>query len=447
MNRKIILELLRWKNQKIDRMPMLIYGARQVGKTFSIQEFGKNNYKKMIYVNFEVETSLIPYFEGSIAPEQIIALLEKYFNITIQNENASDTLIFFDEIQLCERALTSLKYFSEQAPEIHILAAGSLLGVAINRNKFSFPVGKVYITHMHPMDFEEFLWAKGKKLLSEKITMHFETDLPMAELLHLEALNDYYEYLITGGMPASVKTHFAIDPVVPEKEIRNLILNVYAADMAKYATATESIKIQASFESIPMQLAKDNRKFQYKIIKHGARSSQYGESIDWLIQGGVVLKCTKCEQGLMPIVAYQDLSSFKLYMSDIGLLTEKANITLQSVRSEKISQYSGALTENYVACALSANGFALQYWESKGTAEVDFLITVGGKAIPIEVKSAHHTKSKSLTVFIDRYKPEYAIRISTKNFGFENAIKSVPLYSVFAIKKDPSGLSLTSETP
>ncbi len=430
MKRKITEKLLKWKNQQQNRMPMLIYGARQVGKTYAVQEFGRRNYNSMVYVNFELETGIIPYFDGAISPERIIKILEQYFHI---NMEVSDTLIFFDEIQLCERALTSLKYFAEMAPEYHIIAAGSLLGVVINRNKFSFPVGKVIIEFMHPLDFEEFLWAKGKDLLAGNIRSHFHDNSQMSEILHKDALAEYNDYLVTGGMPAVVGTHVANQAVINEREMKELILNAYIADMAKYATSTESIRIKGSYDSIPAQLAKENKKFQYKMIKSGARASLFGESIDWLVSSGIVLRCIKCEQGYMPPVAYQDLSSFKLYMNDTGLLSARAGITLQSLLSPEINQFSGALAENYVACALAANGYTLLYWESKGVAEVDFLIVKEGYVIPVEVKAAQNTKAKSLMIYKEKYSPLYVIKISSRNFGFENGIKSVPLYAVFAV--------------
>ncbi|MFH1097115.1 MAG: AAA family ATPase [Candidatus Desantisbacteria bacterium] len=430
MRRKITEKLLKWKNQQQNRMPMLIHGARQVGKTYAICEFGKKNYKNMVYVNFELEIGIIPYFEGAISPERIIKILEQYFHAEIE---VSETLIFFDEIQLCERALTSLKYFAEIAPEYHIIAAGSLLGVAINRNRFSFPVGKVFIEFMHPLDFEEFLWAKGKDLLIDNIRSHHNDNFPMPEILHKEAISDYNDYLVTGGMPAVVGTHVSRQVVINEREIKELILNAYISDMTKYATNTESMRIKGAYDSIPTQLAKENKKFQYKMIKSGARASLFGESIDWLVSSGVVLRCVKCEHGYMPPVAYQDLSSFKLYMNDIGLLSAKAGITLQSLNSPEIKQFSGAFTENYVACALASNGYALMYWESKGVAEIDFLIVKEGHVIPVEVKAAHNTKAKSMVIYRKKYSPQYIIRVSSKNFGFENGIKSVPLYAIFTL--------------
>jgi len=430
MRRKITDKLLRWKSQAADRMPMLVYGARQVGKTYAIKEFGREFYKNMIYVNFELDVGISPYLDGNISPEKIINVLEGYYHEKIIR---SETLIFFDEIQACERALTSLKYFAEITPEYHVIAAGSLLGVALNRSKFSFPVGKVLIEHLYPMDFEEFLWAKGKDLLVSEIRAHFIENTAISEILHKEALNEYYDYLVTGGMPAVVKTQLTKEVPFTAEEVKNLILNSYVSDMAKYAGSSESVKIKGAYDSLPAQLAKDNRKFQYKLIKTGARASLYGESIDWLISSGIVLKCVKCEHGYMPPVAYQDLSGFKLYMNDIGLLSSRTGISLQSFAAGGMNQYAGALAENYVACALAANGKELMYWESKSIAEVDFLIIKDGGVIPIEVKSSNHNRSKSLVSYNEKYKPKYMIRISSKNFGFENNIKSVPLYSVFAI--------------
>jgi predicted AAA+ superfamily ATPase len=430
MRRKITDRLIKWKNQFNDRMPMLINGARQVGKTYVIQEFGRDYYKNVVYVNFELEAGIATYFDGNISPDKIVKVLEQYYHVKIVPE---ETLIIFDEIQVSERALTSLKYFSEMAPEYHVIAAGSLLGVAINRNKYSFPVGKVFIESMYPLDFEEFLWAKGKTLLIDEIKTHYFDNTPISQILHTEALNEYHSYLVTGGMPAVVKTHISKEVLITETEIKNLILSAYISDMSKYASSSESVRIRGVYNSIPAQLTKENKKFQYKLIKSGARATVYEESIGWLISSGLVLKCVKCEQGYMPPIAYQDLASFKLYMNDIGLLASRTGITLKSLSFNEISQYSGALTENYVACGLVANGHELMYWESKGIAEVDFLIIKEGRVIPVEVKAAHNTKSKSLMLYNRKYNPEYMLRISSKNFGFENNIKSVPLYAVFAI--------------
>ena len=430
MKRKIFEKLLQWKQHKIDRLPLLIYGARQVGKTYAIKEFGYEYFKNIVYVNFELDDGITSYFEGNLSPEYLIDILEKYYHTTIIPDH---TLIIFDEIQICEQALTSLKYFAENAPEYHVIGAGSLLGVAINRNNYSFPVGKVQIFHMHPLDFEEYLWAKGKELLGDTIKNHFITNREMKESLHKEALQEYYQYLITGGMPAVVLAHISPNPTISELEVKNLILYAYISDMAKYANNSENIKIKAAYESLPMQLAKDNKKFQYKMIKSGARSSLYGTSIDWLIQSGIVLNCNKCIEAYMPPSAYQNLSSFKLYFSDVGLLAAKTKMTLAAISNIESNRFMGAFTENYVACALICNGYDLFYWESSGIAEIDYLIIKEDHVIPIECKAGDHVKAKSLEVYKQKYEPIYSIRISTRNFGFNNGIKSVPLYAVFMI--------------
>jgi predicted AAA+ superfamily ATPase len=430
VKRKLMDRLLEWRMQKTERMPFLIHGARQVGKTYTIREFGREYYKSTVYVNFELETGIIPYFDGNISPDRIVKILEQYYRVKIE---ADDTLIIFDEVQICERALTSLKYFAEMAPEYHVIAAGSLLGVAVNRSKFSFPVGKVNMAFMYPLDFEEFLMAKGKELLAETIRAHYEDSTPMPEMLHNESLEEYHDYLVTGGMPAVIKSHLAKDVLISEHEVKNAILNAYLSDMAKYASGSESVKIRGAYHSIPSQLAKENKKFQYKQIKSGARASLFGESIDWLVSAGVALKCIKCEQGLMPPIAYQDLSSFKLYSSDVGLLAMQTGVTMQSINTPEMNQYMGGLTENYVACSLTSSGYELMYWESKGIAEVDFLIVKEGRVIPVEVKASRNARAKSLMQYQEKYHPEYMIRISTRNFGWENQIKSVPLYAVFTL--------------
>lgn len=430
MKRKISEKLLHWKQQKKDRLPLLIYGARQVGKTYAIKEFGYDYFKNVVYVNFELEDGIISYFEGGLSPDYLIDVLEEYYHTQIIPDQ---TLIVFDEIQMCEHALTALKYFAENAPEYHIIGAGSLLGVAINRKNYSFPVGKVQIYQMYPLDFEEYLWAKGKQLLSETIRKHFESNQEINERLHKEALQEYYQYLITGGMPAVVMAHITPNPTIPENEVKQLILSSYVSDMAKYATNTENIKINAAYESIPMQLAKDNKKFQYKLIKSGARASLYGEAIDWLTLSGIVLNCTKCIEGYMPPSAYLDLASFKLYFSDIGLLAAQTKMTLAAISNKESNRFMGAFTENYVACVLKQKGYDLYYWESSGIAEIDFIIVKDDHVIPIECKVGDHVKAKSLTVYKEKYLPIYSIRISTRNFGYVNGIKAVPLYAVFVI--------------
>ncbi|CCX86927.1 putative uncharacterized protein [Clostridium sp. CAG:590] len=430
MKRKITVKLQEWKEQTQGRLPLLIYGARQVGKTYEMQEFGSTSYKNMVYVNFEIDERIGNYFEADIHADSIISILEKYYQTNII---PGDTLVIFDEIQMCERALTSLKYFAEEAPEYHIMAAGSLLGVALNHEKYSFPVGKVQMLTMYPMDLEEVLWAKGKQLLSDTIREHYESDTPLDSILHEEALQEFYHYCIVGGMPAAVKADIAVNSIMNETEIRSMLLNSYIADMTKYADKTSTIRIYEAYDSLPVQLARDSKKFQYKLIRSGARASQYGDAIDWLIRAGIVNKCMKCTQGFYPIMAYQDISAFKLYYSDMGIMSAKLGMTLEALSGRETDHFRGILTKNYVSTALKSNGYDLYYWESDNTAEVDFLIQKDSHVIPIECKAGNHVKAKSLMVYKEKYEPVYAIRISARNFGLVNGIKSVPLYSVFCI--------------
>ncbi|MGE5613017.1 MAG: ATP-binding protein, partial [Bacillota bacterium] len=346
----------------------------------------------------------------------------------------NDTLIIFDEIQACERALTSLKYFCENAPEYHIIAAGSLLGVAVNRQKYSFPVGKVSIITLYPLDFEEFLWANGKEQLAELIRDSFEANEPLS--IHETAMDLYKAYILTGGMPYAVLEYLDKKDFDFVLAAQKNINDAYIADMAKYASPNETTKIIAVFNSIPAQLAKENRKFQYKVIKTGARAYEYETPIDWLKASGVIIKCHKVNEGKLPLSAYTDNSTFKVYMIDTGLLCSKFGIPTNAVLVDipAFEGFKGALAENYVAASLVMNGYVPYYWESQGKAEVDFIIQdKQGDILPVEVKSCDNVRSKSLNQYVAKYKPRYSIRISSKNFGFENGIKSVPLYSVFCI--------------
>ena len=428
MKRKIESKLLEWKNNTSDRMPLILNGARQVGKTYILREFGERYYKNVVYVNLETNTAVASYFNKDIAPEKIIRFLEATVNMEIV---PGETLVILDEIQTCERALTALKYFCEEAPAYHITAAGSLLGIAVNREKYSFPVGKVNTLTLYPLDFEEFLWAMEENLLCNEIKDCYREMNPMVEGLHQKAIEHYRMYLIIGGMPAAIKGFLKNKKLLDVPNVQNEILNNYSADMAKYATNTDSVKIRACFNSIPAQLAKENRKFQYKVVKKGGTSSIFGVSIEWLSLAGIVLKCQKIEHGYEPIAAYADLSAFKLYMGDVGLLVMKAGLSHQTVLSGADNTFMGAVTENYVAQQLVAKNENLYYWESDYLAELDFVIQRSDGVYAIEVKKGEHIKSKSLNIFRNKYKPEATIRFSLKNFGETDQVKSIPLYAVF----------------
>jgi predicted AAA+ superfamily ATPase len=432
MKRKILQQLISWKNNP-KRMPLIVNGARQVGKTYILKEFGNRHYSQVVYINLETNLSVNSYFDTDINPLRIIQYLETVNNTRII---PGETLIILDEIQSCTRALTSLKSFCEEAPEFHIVAAGSLFGVALNREKFSYPVGKVDELSMFPMDLEEFLWAMDREMLSYEIINHFTSNEAMPDILHFQALDLYKQYLIVGGMPAAVLEFIETKSLITATDIQNRILNEYIADMVKYASATTSVKIRACYNSIPTQLAKENKKFQYKMVQRGGTASIFGESIEWLNYAGVVLKCQKITHGFLPIAAYVDGSDFKLYMSDIGMLIIKSRMPNQIILSEidEDNGFMGVISENYVAQALVSNNFPLYYWKNGNTAELDFVLQISGKVIPVEVKTGNRTKSVSLSMFVKKYNCPYSIRISKKNFGFENNIKSVPLYAVFCIK-------------
>ena len=432
MERNMMQELIEWKNMGAGRMPLLLHGVRQVGKTYILRELGDRFFQNTVYINFERRRIVSDYFQGELAPDRSIRLLEEYFNQKIIPDR---TLLIFDEIQACERALTALKYFCEEAPEYHIAAAGSLLGVAVNREKYSFPVGKVLMKTLYPLGFDEFLRAVGKEYFVEMIREHYSRMQELSAAAHQELSEWYYRYLYIGGMPAAVNEYLDRGSLINVPEIQSLLLNAYTADMAKYTTDSESTRIRNAYMSMPAQLAKENKKFQYKLIRKGATAGLFGDSIAWLVYSGVVLRCDRVSRGDMPLTAFRDVSAFKLYLSDVGLLSAFTGITPESIVRKELSEiYRGSLTENYIAQALRTNGYDLYYWTSDSpAAEVDFVIQQHGHVIPIEVKSGEHVRAKSLQHYMKMYAPERAIRLSEKNFGVDGSLCAVPLYAAFCI--------------
>ncbi len=431
MERKIIKKLLIWKNSP-NRMPLLIQGARQVGKTYILLEFGKQYYKNVAYFSMEESGEIPAVFERDLNPERIIRELSALSSVSILPE---DTLIILDEIQASEKALTSLKYFAENTPQYHIAAAGSLLGVAMKRDKFSFPVGKIDMFKLFPMDFEEFLWAIGKKELCNIIRESYQNFTPCS--LHEAAMDLYKIYLAVGGLPQVVQRYAEKQDFDFVAVAQRTLNDSYIADMAKYATPQETARIMAAWASVPAQLAKENHKFQYKVIKSGARANEYELALDWLKAAGMINKCVHVTEGKLPLTSYAQNEAFKVYMVDTGLLCSKfdiaANVVLHTPHS--FDGFKGALCENYIMQALVSNGIMPYYWSSQGKAEVDFVFQDrNGNILPLEAKSADNVRSKSLRNYRDAYKPAYSIRVSSKNFGFENEIKSIPLYAVFCIK-------------
>lgn len=431
MYRKIMNYLKDWKESN-HRKPLILQGARQVGKTYSALEFGRKNYDNVAYFNFETNPKLSETFAEDISPEYLVPILSHIAGQTIVREK---TLVIFDEVQLCERALTSLKYFCEDAPEYHIIAAGSLLGVAVSREKFSFPVGKADMKTMYPMDIEEFMIALGEDALVEQIKKCFQTDTPMPSALHDAAMKLYRQYLVIGGMPECVIQFAETRDYVLVRHIQDTILTSYLNDMSKYNNLNEIKKTRLAYDNITVQLSKKNTRFQYKLIKKGGRASEFENAIEWLCLSGIVSQVYKAEQIKKPLENYRDIDAFKIYVSDLGLLCAKKDLAAYDVlyMVEELNDFKGGMTENYVNVQLTMNGYRTYYWETERGAEVDFVIQRKGKIIPIEVKSADNTKAKSLKVYIDTFKPEYAIKLSAKNFGFEDGKKTVPLYAAFCI--------------
>ncbi|MCL2631163.1 MAG: ATP-binding protein [Firmicutes bacterium] len=436
MERLIEKELLKWKN-KPDRKPLMIHGARQVGKTHSMLKLGKEQYKSYAYFFFENNEELKAIFNKGVSDIHVLfGELARYIG---QEIKPKETLVIFDEIQACPSAITALKRIQETANEYHVICGGSLLGLALFRDaNYSFPVGKIDLLNMYPMSFKEFLMATQAEkpaMLIDTIAENFENNTQMPNHWHEFLLQQYKKYLIVGGMPECVMEYIKNDDWNTVKAKQLAICEVYTNDMVKYCTKTEAMKNIATYNSIPSQLARENRKFQFNLIKSGARSKDFSDSLFWLEKANIVIKTLKVKEGKMPLGFYEDLLSFKIYMADVGLLTAKGNLSPMSILSGDFGGESkGAVTENYVAQELTANSKKPYFWESNNTAELDFVIQLDNEILPIETKSSISTKSKSLDLFRNKYGIKNSMRISAKNFGFENGIKSVPLYAVWCIK-------------
>ncbi|MDR1590186.1 MAG: ATP-binding protein [Oscillospiraceae bacterium] len=428
MRRKIESRLLAWKDRVAGRTPLLIYGARHTGKTHVLKALGEKYYRNMIYINLETELAAARYFEGGIKPDRLIRLLEAATNDVI---TPGETLIVFDEIQSCGRAMTSLKHFCDSAPEYHVAAAGSLLDVAVNRGKCPPPHAGIELAPIYPLDFEEFLWALEEEPLAERIRACHAELSPMPEALHRKAVDLYRRYLYIGGMPACVAALAGGAGTLSVPAIQREIVSSYTADMAKYSRHAEIAKIRACYGSIPAQLTKESRKFQYKTVQKGGSASLYGAAIDWLLQSGVALKCRKLTQATEPLRNYGDPASFKLYFNDTGLLTVQFGLTQQAVMGGDSGIYMQAVSENYAAQTFVTNGYQLFYGPGEHSSEIDFVLQKGADIIGVEVKRGARARTRSLSAFTQRYSPAYTIRLSEKNFGEENGVRAIPLYAAF----------------
>ena len=433
MERKIYQELLEWKNTNIDK-PLMVIGARQIGKTYIINEFCKREFEEYIYINLLEQADIVKIFKQEINTQEKFNRMKIYLDKDIDLEK---TIIFFDEIQECEEIISALKYFNESSEPFKIICAGSLLGVKIKRMHSSFPVGKVKMINMYPMDFEEFLMANNSKPLIEEIKKSYKTNEPLDLILHKKTLDLYRLYLCVGGMPEAVKNLLSNnkDILKFDSDIITDIYKSYLNDMNKYVSNKfEATKIEAIYKSIPSQLGNISNKFQYGKINSNARKRDYESSLNWLLSSTMVLKCPVLKKPEIPPLGFIVDDNFKLYLSDVGILLNMLEIKYKDIILDNLLLYKGIIAENYVATQLVASKHSLMYWKSENEAKIDFLIYNDDGIIPIEVKANENVGSKSLKLYMKRYKPKYSIRISSKNFGFENNIKSVPLYATFCIK-------------
>lgn len=424
IERDIIAKLTEWKNSP-DRKPLLIKGARQIGKTWVLEEFGRREFMYCAKFDFDRQPELKSVFQTSKEPQRILKDLTLYCDQPII---AGKTLIIFDEIQECEDAFNSLKYFCEDAPQYHIIAAGSLLGVAVKRRKMTVPVGKVKIMRMYPITFKEFLRASDERTYNYIENLSDISHLP--EIILNKLRSEYRRYQVCGGMPEAVVALLSGKGTGDVDSTLQDILDLYELDFAKYAESKEIPRIHAIWHSLPAQLAKENRKFIYKVVRTGARAKDYEDALMWLEDAGIIYRIYNISKPGIPLSAYAQTDSFKVYACDCGLLRRLANLPA-SVITTNVSNYTefkGAMAENAVLQALLPiyNGTLPYYWTSEGKAEIEFVCQFGEDIVPIEVKAEDNINGKSLSVYNDKYHPRLRIRFSMLNLQFNGGMLSCP---------------------
>lgn len=436
MERKTSSKLLKWKEKK-NRKPLLITGVRQCGKTYLIKEFGKQEFEDTAYFNFDGNTGLKSIFDFDF---DVCRILDELATMVYGKRIVpGKTLVVFDEIQDCPRAIQSLKYFCENMPELHVIAAGSLLGVALRKEGISFPVGKVDRIEMHPMSFEEFVIADGgEKYIDGVNKLDFEREIPELYTVPLEKyLKNYY---IVGGMPEAVQTWVDTHDYKEVEEVQDRILKDYADDFGKHTTPDTATKVRLIWDAIPSQIARDNNKFIFSHVKQGARAKDLEDALEWLVNAGVAYKLDLVSTPELPLSGMADSTYFKVYMSDVGLLRRKSNVNYRTILEGDVSyiHFKGALTENYVITQMKCMGVDSYFWRTKADAEIDFISDYEGVLLPIEVKSADNTKAKSLHLFCNRYHPKMAVKTSLKNVGDNmdgnTHVWNIPLYVIFRLK-------------
>ncbi len=436
MYREIINDLKKWKD-KTRRKPLLLTGVRQCGKTYIVEEFAKEYFDSYVYVNFESSDNLAGVFDYDFDVKRIIAELERYFKTNITE---GETLVFFDEIQECPRAITALKYFCENMKDLHLICAGSLLGVALKEKNISFPVGKVNRLHLYPMSFKEFVIANGREDLIE-VFNDWPIDRVIPELYSVPMKKLLKEYYVVGGMPEVVKTWIETHDMDEVFEVQNEILDDYADDFSKHAPASEVPKIRWIWDSVPVQLAKENNKFVFSHVKEGKRSAELEDALQWLEDAGLIIKAELVEKPELPLEGFADKTYFKVYMSDLGLLRAKSGVSEQTIMNESdlYIRYKGAFAENYCLNELKATGMKPFFWRSGNSAEVDFIFESNGEMVPVEVKAADNTQAKSYKQFCQKYAPRVGVKLSEKNIAqnlcADTITYSIPLYLGWNIDK------------
>lgn len=437
MDRHTYYKLKEWM-KKPNRKPLIITGVRQCGKTYLIKKFGETEFSDIAYFNFDGDEGLQSIFAYNFDTDRI---LDELGNVVRGKKIIpGETLVVFDEIQACPRAIQSLKYFCENIPELHVIAAGSLLGVALREKGISFPVGKVDRLEMFPMSFEEFVEADGgKKYLDGIKNMSREREIP--ELLTVPLEKYYKNYLIIGGMPEAVQTWVDTHDYKEAEAVQDRILSDYADDFGKHTSPETATRIRMIWDSIPSQIAKDNSKFIFSHVKSGARAKDLEDALTWLVNSGIVLKLDMVATPEIPLSGMADSTYFKVYLSDVGLLRRKAKVNFRTILdgNDAFIHFKGALTENYIYVQLKCMGINPYFWRTKADAEIDFITDYEGELIPIEVKSADNTRAKSLHLFCNRYEPKIAFKSSLKNVGdnidSHTHVWSLPLYAFFRFKE------------
>lgn len=430
MYREKIESLVTWRNSK-NRKPLIIRGARQTGKTWLMKEFGQNYYQNTVYLNFEQNKRISDMFKSDFNIERILSFLKIESGGEI---NPGNTLLIFDEIQNVPEAITSLKYFCEDAPGFHIVAAGSLLGVALHAG-ISFPVGKVEFLDLYPMSFKEFLRAVDEKLCE---TLNHD-DWKLISAYKDKLIEHLKKYYYVGGMPEAVLNFSRSQAFNDIRDIQKSIINSYELDFSKHPPANIVPRIRMLWNSLPSQLAKENRKFIYSLVRQGSRAKEYEVALSWLTDSGQVSKVSRVTRPGIPLKAYEDISSFKLFPVDIGLLCAMTDLDHKTLVEGNLlfTEFKGALTEQYVFQELRAmESFPVYYWSAeRATAETDFLIQYEDRFIPVEVKAEENLRSRSLKVFNEKFNPQVSLRFSMSDFRSEKWLKNVPLYAVSKVKE------------